>query len=455
MKTLFSAIFILFVFNLYGQYHPRDYNFYERGYIMLFHDDFKDNSNNWNTKPSKIGKAMVINKSYQIECVSDDNAYITHKYIPIPTAQNYQITATIKYVSGPNEKFSNFLVVGWKDDDNQLKFGFKKDSISIVAYEYGEKNPISKVTKCEALKKSDNVELTIRTYRDSMYFFVNGDLVKTSKNFILPGSSIGFICTSKNKIIVSNLLVLLLLDSQNFLTNFKPVSNEKYSDDIISKVIQKHGQNFNIEQKKKVSNQLVAAGNCFAENNCLVFNSQINKYVIWDNKFYLSKPDNTNIQNFGIANNYIDLNKDFRMHVEFEVESQEQIMFGFSFNSSKTKELEVLINDYKAGATIQINETENHGLTNKILDNMYCNNYKKGKNELIIGYSIEQDKYYIYLNNVLIWEFKKPNWNETVIKKGENNYSDETKYCSPDKEIDFITQGVGKVKIYSVKYLND
>ena len=98
---------------------PKDYYFGERK-VNIFYEDFSSNKNGWFEGDTENQYTIVSNGFYTIK--SKKAPRVMTKFIPFDYSVNYEISAGIEYVDGPNSKWGNYLEVGRKDGNNNLFF---------------------------------------------------------------------------------------------------------------------------------------------------------------------------------------------------------------------------------------------------------------------------------------------------------------------------------------------
>ncbi|KAA3608859.1 MAG: hypothetical protein D8M58_19175 [Calditrichaeota bacterium] len=426
---------------------PAKYFFPNENKLNFFMERFRNNENNWISGEwdNRFAKINSVD-GYHIK--SDSQVWVYTKSVPFDQGKNWEIETAFKYVSGPNEKFGNFLEFGYKNDKTSYYFGIKNNQIKIGRSIEGKVLPILDYTYNETLKdnywnykngsiltaptKFEWTKLTIRKYKNEMFFFVNEKLVARIEAGLFPldGNRIGFHCTAGNEIKVRFLDMHYLFEKKRYLYNrgviYYRLQKKLFRGDYLKNWLQKSTQdayNFNGNNsytfKVKTENKI-----SFANKNLI----DLSKPILWNQ-------DTTNLN----------LKASLTLKIDFVI-SKESDLFGIFFkfnnkgNSGKAQALSIWEREQYA-------EYATNDFFGKIqsrnLEYTFCQRYlREEKNELIIQFAIPRKKALFWLNGFFLSEMDLTDWNQDSkdFKLGE----------------DFLigAQGVGNLLISAIYVYN-
>lgn len=184
----------------------------------IFHEDFRDNSNDWPDKSDSHEKAGfdLKNGKYYFAHKQDSYSWIVSKGITINTYKDFEIKARIQKVSGvQNSGFG--MVWGRKDSDNQHEFVISANgSYKIGKWQDGEWVSIQKWTNSGAINEGNYAynELKIVKKGSSYNFYINDSYVHKYPFQSPPGDRIGFMMYNNQEIAVDYLYVSYLEEKE-------------------------------------------------------------------------------------------------------------------------------------------------------------------------------------------------------------------------------------------------
>jgi uncharacterized protein (TIGR02145 family) len=151
-----------------------DYNSFSDKEI-IYSDDFTSDKGLNVFGTSSIGKYNY--RYYALSSTSSSNLGILSLNKTIDQTKDFQIEATMKFVSGEDNN-GNGITWGRKDSDNRYWFHFTGSGyFSIGKKKYGTSTNLKEWSLHSSINKTDYNKLTIRKVGNNNYFFINESLV--------------------------------------------------------------------------------------------------------------------------------------------------------------------------------------------------------------------------------------------------------------------------------------
>jgi uncharacterized protein (TIGR02145 family) len=142
---------------------------------IIYSDDFTSDKGLNVYGTSSIGKYNY--RYYALSSTSSSNLGILSLNKTIDQTKDFQIEATMKFVSGEDNN-GNGITWGRKDNDNRYWFQFTGNGyFSIGKKKYGTLTNIKEWTLHSSINKTDYNKLTIRKVGNNNYFFINESMV--------------------------------------------------------------------------------------------------------------------------------------------------------------------------------------------------------------------------------------------------------------------------------------
>ena len=173
---------------------------------IAFHDDFNDNKKNWNVNRSADMDCYVENGHYVINHKRESGSWYFWKYIPIDEYADFVIEAKIRLVSGvENNGFG--LIWGTADVSNTNMFTITANGyFKIAKSEDGSYKDIQKWKSLDNVNpKNEYNTLKVHKIHNTLYYYLNGQRIYSSRFSPFFGHYFGFIVYDKMRIEVDYL----------------------------------------------------------------------------------------------------------------------------------------------------------------------------------------------------------------------------------------------------------
>ena len=206
----------------------------------IFLDKFEDNRNKWQINKKRKGLIKKITNGHlHLEATSNDSRLLTNS-IPFNTKKDFEIEATIKFVSG-RKTLSNDLCWGSSNyTGHRFHFGFSANghySASVKKKRYHDFIPWTPTS----VHQNGYNKVTIRKIKNTYQFYFNNKLVHEMPFKAFFGSEIGFMVAGKSTIYIDYLKI------SEINQQFGLVKNKK------GKVSGKLAQNTNKQKSQKTT----------------------------------------------------------------------------------------------------------------------------------------------------------------------------------------------------------
>jgi hypothetical protein len=185
--------------------------------LIVFEENFNDNSNNWVTGNDEVFSASVTDGKYFIEHKRDSNDYAVWKPLPVVESKAFSLEASFIFLSGKTTSGYGFLWGQGQNNDSDEKYsGFHYFTISANGkFVIRSFNPLTKKaedvkgwTDSSFIKKGENATNVLKimkfddTIDKNLYFLINDQLIFQTNYLTLFGYETGFIAFHNMKIAI-------------------------------------------------------------------------------------------------------------------------------------------------------------------------------------------------------------------------------------------------------------
>jgi hypothetical protein len=198
--------------NPYMCHEPRPFKPIENNRLMIFEEDFMDNSKKWyeETSPNVF---LKVQKGKYLFNFKGEKAWTSWYPVPIDQNFDFEIEATIKKISGDDNKSYGLL---WGNKNiNHYHIGIKGNG-QFVYTRNKNKQDMEIIYQGESPyinKYNSSNKLTIRKIGDNIEFFINDNLVHKAKFEKFEGNTIGFKIYGELKIEIDKITFCYFLGS--------------------------------------------------------------------------------------------------------------------------------------------------------------------------------------------------------------------------------------------------
>ncbi|MDQ8199053.1 hypothetical protein QEH56_12875 [Pelagicoccus enzymogenes] len=156
-------------------------------------EEFDDNSNKWQFLGTYEGYDLKIEDSHLVYTVTDESEKWTHFEKPLNQVADFEATLRFVKENGPDNSRIVFIL-GMKDGSNTHYFNMAHDGhYRIDNYRDGADTLDIKWTQTDAIKPTGYNELTIKKAADHLFYFINGQMLRSLKFEEFPGDKLGVI----------------------------------------------------------------------------------------------------------------------------------------------------------------------------------------------------------------------------------------------------------------------
>ena len=209
-------LFLLFSFSSFAQSQYQDINKFTKE--VVFKEEFNNNTQLWN-----IIELYPLNRSLvrgNLQLTSFDQTVFFTRRIFFKTKDDFQIETTIKAVAGDSSLTFGLCFGGNSDKTAPVRniFGISSGTAKVEAgsFKYDFKIVAKKDVTGLIKNEAYNI-LTIRKVKKTIYYFVNEELVFTTKFKSFKGNEFGFYLQEETTVLIDNFNVCAL----------KPIAIEK------------------------------------------------------------------------------------------------------------------------------------------------------------------------------------------------------------------------------------
>jgi len=204
MKTIFLSIISLIFFSSMVKSQSSYSDYGSSSKEVFVNDQFSNNDNDWYIEETGDFIRRIEGGHLYLESTIDRAKLLSNEYT-IDESRNYQIEASLKFITG-KVNTGHALLFG-KSPDNDFGFYFTgQQSYKISKYEGGYVDYIDFTTNT-ILSTNGYNKLTLRKVGNQWYFFINEQLVHTMESQTFFGNRIGFQVGGKSIIHVDYLTI--------------------------------------------------------------------------------------------------------------------------------------------------------------------------------------------------------------------------------------------------------
>ncbi|HSA04626.1 MAG TPA: hypothetical protein P5145_03435, partial [Tenuifilaceae bacterium] len=224
MRTVFHIFLIMLFVALQNikaiAQENKGYNFY--GYLqseksLFFYDDFNDDGNGWKNGTTQNGETFIQN-GYLIfqSTVEDGAAGCVRSLFHIDQRKDFEFETRMTWTGGVDNK-SFYFVFGKKPSEwSRFNFGLSGNGFYLIDKSYqNEYTTIVDWTESSFVNIKDYNTLTIRKVANTIYYFVNGNLVHSQPFESFYGDEIGYQISAKVNISIDYIKVFYLGNNFN------------------------------------------------------------------------------------------------------------------------------------------------------------------------------------------------------------------------------------------------
>ncbi|MGE0076560.1 MAG: caspase family protein [Bacteroidales bacterium] len=161
---------------------------------LIFADEFNDDSNKWSLGCSKAGVATIYYGNLSFKSTSsEDAAGCVRSLFHIDQRKDFEIETKIKFVSGTDNK-ALYMVFGKQPSEwSRFNLGISGNGYYIIDKSYNnEYTSIVNWIESNYVKKNEYNTLTIRKVNNTLFYFINTNLVHSMSFESFYGDEIGF-----------------------------------------------------------------------------------------------------------------------------------------------------------------------------------------------------------------------------------------------------------------------